>query len=229
MDGLFGQLALSLASFDALSIYAIGFSVIVVCGLGLPIPEDVTLLTMGYMTYLPMPDGTPRPHAHVALAMIAGYAAVMGGDGIMFGLGARFGMRLARKRPFSWVINESRVKSAQRFIAKHGPKILFSARFMPGLRSVVFFTAGTLGTPYRRFVLFDGLAALISVPFFVGAGWYWGARIEWAIGKAKEVEHGILLVIVVSFLLMAIKAWWSRKKERANFNGSLPDSAPNAE
>jgi membrane protein DedA with SNARE-associated domain len=68
MDEFFTWLTLALESSDALTVYLVGSAVIVVCGLGLPIPEDITLLTMGYLTYLPLPDGTPRPHASVPLA-----------------------------------------------------------------------------------------------------------------------------------------------------------------
>jgi membrane protein DedA with SNARE-associated domain len=211
MEGHFAELALWLSSFDALTIYGIGFAVIVVCGLGLPIPEDITLLTMGYMTYLPMPDGTARPHASVVLAVIAGYAGVMIGDGIMFHLGAHYGLRLAGRRPFCWVITEQRVESARQFLVRHGPKVLFSARFMPGIRSVVFFTSGALGTPYRRFVIYDGLAALLSVPFFVVAGWYWGEDIHWVIERARTVEHGVLFAIIGVAVFMAAKALWARR------------------
>jgi membrane protein DedA with SNARE-associated domain len=215
MEQFLEQLAVSLATHNALVVYLVGFGVILVCGLGLPVPEDITLLTMGYLTHLPLPDGSPRPYASLALAMTAGFLGCMGGDGIMFAIGRRYGLQVVRHRPFSWVLTPKRIERAKRFIASHGPKVLFAARFMPGIRSVGFFTAGALGTPYFRFVAYDGLAALISVPFFVWAGWYWGDNIDWAISQVRRLEHGMLLVILTIAALMIAKALYGRRRRRA--------------
>jgi membrane protein DedA with SNARE-associated domain len=51
---------------------------------------------------------------------------------------------------------------------------LFIGRFLPGLRAPIFFTAGSMKVPFVKFLFFDGLAALISVPVFVWLGhWLW--------------------------------------------------------
>ena len=213
MESFLTTLTLALASLDALSVYAIGFAVIVVCGLGLPLPEDITLLTMGYLTYLPMPDGSPRPHASVLLATIAGFVGCMGGDGVMFAIGRRYGMSIIGRRPFSWLLTPERLERARKVMDQHGAKILFAARFMPGIRSVGFFTAGSLGTPYARFLIYDGLAAMISVPFFVYSGWYWGSNIEWAIAQVRRAEHGMLILIAIVAAVTVLKAIRSRHRE----------------
>ena len=49
MDGWVTEITTALMSLDGLTIYGIGFSVLLLCGLGLPVPEDITLLLMGYM------------------------------------------------------------------------------------------------------------------------------------------------------------------------------------
>jgi membrane protein DedA with SNARE-associated domain len=215
MEAFLTTLTVSLASLDALSVYAVGFAVIVVCGLGLPLPEDITLLAMGYLTYLPMPDGSPRPHASVVLASLAGFLGCMGGDGIMFAIGRRYGMSVIGRRPFRWLITPDRLERARKIMDQHGPKILFAARFMPGIRSVGFFTAGSLGTPYARFLTYDGLAAMISVPFFVYSGWYWGSNIEWAITQVRHAEHGMLILIGVVTAITVLKALRARSRREA--------------
>jgi len=215
MEPFLEHLAVSLAGFDALTVYSVGFGALVVCGMGLPIPEDLTLLSMGYLTYLPMPDGSPRPFAHLPLAILVGFFGCMVGDGIMFSIGRRYGLRLVSHRPFRWVLTPSRIEKAKGFIESHGPKVLFAARFMPGIRSVGFFTAGALGTPYYRFFIYDGLAALISVPFFVWAGWHWGRNIDWAIARVRNVEHGMVLLILAVIAVMVVKALFQRRRREA--------------
>lgn len=213
MQDVFTTLTLAFASMDALTVYAAGFALIVICGLGLPLPEDITLLTMGYLTYLPLPDGSSRPHASVVLATLAGFVGCMGGDGVMFAIGRRYGMSIIGRRPFSWILTSKRLDRACQIMDRHGPKILFAARFMPGIRSVGFFTAGSLGTPYLRFLTYDGLAAMISVPFFVFSGWYWGENIDRAIAYVRRAEHGMFVVIGVVTLVTVLKAIRSRRRD----------------
>jgi membrane protein DedA with SNARE-associated domain len=215
MEPFLDYLAASLASFDALTVYGAAFGMLVVCGLGLPIPEDVTLLTIGYLTYLPMADGSPRPYANLQVAIVVGFLGCMVGDGIMFSIGRRYGLKLVGHRPFKWVLTPDRIEKAKGFLETHGPKVLFAARFMPGIRSVGFFTAGALGTPYYRFFTYDGLAALISVPFLVWAGWHWGHDIDWAITQVRNLEHGMVLVILGVAAVLIVKALLSRRRRTA--------------
>ena len=205
---------LTLSSLDASTVYGVGFVVLLLCGLGLPIPEDITLLLMGYLTYLPMPDGGPRPHANIVFAVAVGLLGVIMGDGFMFWLGRRFGEKLLAFWPFRWALKGQRLVIAREFLESQGPKVLFSARFMPGLRSVVFFTSGMLHTPFARFVLFDGVAALISVPALVVAAWFWGPEFDMVIDRARSAEHGILMLIVAIGAVLGFKAWWSARKKR---------------
>ena len=215
MDGWVAEVTTALMSLDGLTIYGIGFSVLLLCGLGLPVPEDITLLLMGYMTYHPMPDGSARPHADVVVAVLIGLAGVMIGDGFMFTLGKRFGTRLIDRWPFRSILGGGRLEQATAFLQRNGAKVLFSARFMPGLRSVVFFTSGTLGIPLTRFVVFDGLAALLSVPALVVSSWYWGAEFDMVVQKARQAENGVLIVIVLIALYFGVKAWRARRKAAA--------------
>lgn len=205
MDAWVGDVISQLLSLDGATIYAIGFGVLLACGLGLPIPEDITLLLMGYMTYHPMPDGSPRPNAHIVAAVLIGLAGVMIGDAFMFFMGRRFGVKLLDVWPFSRMFGGGRLASAERFLERNGPKMLFSARFMPGLRSVVFFTSGTLSIPYPRFLLYDGLAALISVPALVLAAWHWGDKFDLVVERARRAENGMLLIILGAVAVVLIK------------------------
>lgn len=213
MPDWFAGVVTWLMSLDGATIYAIGFAVLLACGLGLPIPEDITLVLLGYMTYEAMPDGSPRPNAHVLAATLVGFAGVMIGDGFMFSLGRYFGDRLIGVWPFRSMFAGGRREKAEQFLATNGPKVLFSARFVPGGRSVVFFTSGTLGIPPLQFALYDGLAALISVPLLVVSAWYWGAQIDMVISKARQAEHGVFAVIVLVVLVLLLKRWWAGRKK----------------
>ena len=70
------------------------------------VPEDITLLGMGYLTYLPLADGSPRPHASLSLAVAVGFVGCMVGDGIMFGKAAvKQMLRENRDQPADVILN----------------------------------------------------------------------------------------------------------------------------
>lgn len=211
----FDEVTAWLAALDIGTVWAACFGVLLLCGFGLPIPEDITLVLCGYMTYLLVPADGSRgdPVTHVVLAIAIGMAGVLIGDGIMFTLGQKKGVVLAQKWPFRRILGDGRREKAAEFLAKNGPKVLFSARFMPGLRSVVFFTSGMLGLRLRTFLFFDGLAAMLSVPALVGASWYWGNDIKNVIDRARQAEQGILYVILAIAALMGLKYWWGQRKK----------------
>lgn len=226
MDAWIGDAITYLMSLDGATIYTIGFAVLLLCGIGLPVPEDITLLLMGYMTYHAMPDGSPRPHAWIGTAILVGIAGVMIGDSFMFFLGRRFGDKIIGIWPFRSMFGGDRLTKARAFLQRNGPKVLFSARFMPGLRSVVFFTSGTLGIRFGTFLRYDGVAMLISVPALVGAAWYWGEQFDLVIAKARQAEHGILVLILTAGGVFLLKHWIEgRRKDHDEADLSAADAA----
>jgi membrane protein DedA with SNARE-associated domain len=146
--------------------------------------------------------------------MIAvGLAGVLIGDSLVYFLGRKFGKRLMTKWPFRVFIDEARIEGIRVRLHEHGSKLLFSARFMPGVRSTVFFAAGLLHYPYRKMILFDGLAAVLSVPAIVYSVYHFGDFLESVIKWIKKVEGGIVAVIAISILVVAYRLWSKHRKK----------------
>lgn len=202
-----------LSGIDLYSVWALAFGILLLCGFGLPVPEDITLVAVGYMTYFLNIDGHYGDgRLLVTLAVLVGMAGVVIGDATMFTLGARLGGKLMHRAPFRSILGSGRREKAAEFLQAKGPQVLFSARFMPGLRSVVFFTSGTLGIRLRTFLFFDGLAALLSVPALVLSSWYFGEQIQDVITYAQKSEQGILAIIVLVAAGAGVKYWWGKRK-----------------
>jgi membrane protein DedA with SNARE-associated domain len=184
--------------------YLAAFGVLVLCGLGLPIPEDLTLFVMGYLSYAGIAD--------FKISVIVCLIGVLFGDSVIYFLGYHYGRRLAQKGPFKKILPPERMERTRTLFLKWGNKVIFVTRFMPGLRAPTYFSAGTLHLPYRVFIFYDGLAALLSVPALIGLTYYFGDHITAAVQVARKVQHGIALVIVGGVLLLVAKHYFMKKR-----------------
>ena len=163
--------------------YAFVFFILVLCGFGLPMPEDVVLATGGVLAWLASDLEQVTVGAmlrdHGLLTMVAiGLAGIVAGDSIIFLAGRRFGHRIADIRPLRRIITPAKLESVEKLIRRRGNLVVVIARFLPGLRAPTFFTVGHARMPLWEFLLFDGAAALISAPLWVCLGFWLGSDLR---------------------------------------------------
>ena len=134
--------------------------------------------------------------------MIAtGLAGILIGDSIIFRAGQTYGEKLLDTRLGRHISGE-RVQRIIHLFEKHGPKFIMAARFVPGLRAVTYFVAGTTGVQYWKFILYDGLAACVSAPFWVVLGWW--ARKHNMYHRALALSFRVQCVLLAVIALVAI-------------------------
>jgi membrane protein DedA with SNARE-associated domain len=184
--------------------YFLIFGILLACGLGLPIPEDITLFAAGLLAYY----GIANLWVMIGMCMIG----VLLGDSIIFWLGATYGRKLTKKWFFHKLLPDERLDYVRVQLKNRGNKLLFVARFMPGLRAPVYFSCGVLHLPYRLFLFYDGLAALISVPAIIGAVYYFGDNINSVVMFIRRLEHGIAFVIFGAIALVLAKWYITHRK-----------------
>lgn len=188
--------------------YAAVFFVLVICGFGVPIPEDLTLVTGGVISGM----GYTNPHMMFAVGMLG----VLVGDGVMFAAGRIWGQKILRFKPIARIMTPKRYAQVQEKFDKYGNWVLFVARFLPGLRTAVFVTAGiSRKVSYLRFIIMDGLAALISVPIWIYLGEYGAHNIDWLMAKMHSLQSGIFVILGIG---AAVVVWiWWKKRQRIQF------------
>lgn len=182
------------------------FFILLACGLGVPIPEDITLIAAGLLAYYEV--------GSVWSMIIIGFLGVMIGDTIVFYIGHHYGKKILKKPFFKRFLPPEKYEEVSKTFKKRGKKILFAARFMPGLRAPMFFSAGSLGVPYYVFLLLDGSAALISVPAIVYSVYALGDEIDYVVHIIKKVQHGILFAIAAGILFFAGR-WYVKHRRRS--------------
>ncbi len=187
--------------------YVAVFIALMICGAGLPLPEDITLVAGGVIAGL----GFANVHAMVAMAMFG----VLLGDSAIFMLGHHYGARILQWRFVARVLTPTRYAKVQEKFDRYGNRMLFFARFLPGMRTTIYLTAGTTHrVSLLRFVLIDTLAALISVPFWVYLGFFGADNHEWLVKWIRRGQTS-LWVLVGLLVLAGLILWWRHhRRER---------------
>jgi len=184
--------------------YIAVFLMLLLCGFGLPLPEDITLVTGGVIAGL----GFANEHWMV----VVGLAGVLIGDGATFTFGRLYGERVMRLPVFRRVLTPERIAQAQARLTRHGRWVMFVARFLPGLRTPVYFTAGmTRSVSYAKWFVMDGAAAVLSVPVWVYLGYYGARNFEWLFEMVKRGQYIILGTLLTAALVVGV-IWWRRRK-----------------
>lgn len=197
-----------LADSHGLAAYLTVFGILVVCGLGVPLPEDISLILGGYLAY--------QGSADLPVMMVVGFLGILVGDSLIYLVGRRLGERPSTGWLGKIITPEKRAVVAGMF-EKHGRKVVMIARFMPGVRAVTYFTAGSVKMNYFQFIFWDGLAAIVSAPLFIYLGYRFGDEMDLLMAKVKEGQFAVLAVLAV----VAVGAWIWHRRRKARAQGAV--------
>ncbi len=188
--------------------YIAPFTVLFLCGLGLPIPEEVALIGSGIILHQEKVEFLP--------IVIVCSAAILLGDAVPYWIGRNWGLAALRKPTFSKILHAERFAKLERRFAEHGNWVVFSCRFMPGLRIPAYFMAGTLRMSFARFILLDVAGVAISVPVSIWFGKLFGDQIEVLTKKIKDLNHILAFAIVAILVVVGWRAWRRKRDEPPN-------------
>jgi len=190
--------------------------VLFLAGLGVPIPEDIPLIYGGVLAG----QGHMDVYVHFAVSMVF----ILVGDVSLYLIGRRLAARRLRRAaasaadqaldsltPSRWdrLASPERLAKVEGYFDRYGSWSVFLGRFVAGVRGAVFLTAGMGGFPLWRFVLLDGLAALVSVPAWIALGYWAGARWEQLLEQAKTYQIYLLGGVAVA---LAVSAYVARRR-----------------
>ncbi|MBV7387676.1 DedA family protein [Pasteurellaceae bacterium TAE3-ERU1] len=185
--------------------YAAVFAVLMLCGLGVPIPEDITLVSGGIISGL----GYANPHWMVVVGMLG----VLLGDLLMYLLGRFYGVKILRFRLIKRFITFKRLQMVKSKFDRYGNRLLFIARFLPGLRTPVYIISGvTRRVGILRFILIDFCAAIISVPIWVYLGHHGAENLDWIKAQMRHGQMGIYAILGIIVVFVAI-TYFKRKRQ----------------
>ncbi|KAE9534607.1 DedA family protein [Ursidibacter arcticus] len=195
------------------------FFVLLICGFGVPIPEDITLVSGGVISGL----GYTNVHWMLVVSMIG----VLVGDSTMYWLGRIYGEKILQFPLIRKIATPERFATVQERFEKEGWKLLFVARFLPGLRAVVYLVSGiTRKVTFTRFVLVDFFAAIISVPIWVYLGDFGAKNLDWLHRQIQKGQMAIWVILIIGGIFVFWKWKKSRKAKSVNKPTQHIDNKP---
>jgi len=181
------------------------FLILLLCGMGLPLPEEVTLIGCGLLVHNGRVDFLP-------IVLVCSVAILLG-DAVPYALGRRYGLNALRIGWVAKVLHPERFALIEERFATHGNWAIFTCRFLPGIRIPGYFAAGTLKMSFLRFLILDGLGVLVSVPVSIYLGRLFAEKIE-DLEKQVSNFHQLLGFVVVSIVLIVWVRARGRKRDR---------------
>lgn len=176
--------------------------------MGVPVPEEVPLLTAGVFAAMGV--------IKLPWAIAAGATACFTGDIFVYLVGRRVGGHLSEHPYLNRVMRGKHVLRAQHLYIKRGPWTLFIARLLPGLKMPFLFTAGALKMSWRRFIFFDLASVCVLVPALVLLGYHSSASLVQLQKIVRDVGLvGVLFAILLIAALVAVYLIRRRRRQLA--------------
>lgn len=153
------------------------------------VPSEATVITAGVVA-------ATGDLALPAVIIVAAIGAFLG-DNVGYLLGRQFGDR-AVARFFRSDKGRRRVEWANTQLRERGGELILLGRFIPGGRTLVSLTAGSMRYPWRRFVRFDACAAIAWALYAGLLGYLGGRTFEAAPWKGLVVAFGLALSVTAA-------------------------------
>lgn len=165
-----------------------------------PIPSEVILPFAGFTAR--------RGDLNVVAAWVAASIGSLAGALLLYGIGALIGeerlRELSRKRWFVF-FGEKDFDRGRRFFEKHGDQVVFFARFVPLVRSVVSVPAGLDRMPLPRFILLTFAGSAIWNAAFIGAGWVLGNNWDVIEGYMGPLSYLVVALLAVAGVVLVVR------------------------
>ncbi|MBG0565130.1 DedA family protein [Actinoplanes aureus] len=178
---------------------AIG-GVIVVESFGVPAPGQTIMVAASIYA------GAGRMNIYI-VAIVSFVTAVIG-DNIGYWIGLRGGRKIVHRWGKYIFVTPERLEKAEKFFAKRGARIIVVARFIDGLRQLNGVIAGITRMPWKTFLIYNAIGALLWVGWWCTVAYLLGVHLVEIMGHAhkyKWIAIGVVLVAVATYVTLHVR------------------------
>lgn len=169
---------------------------------GIPLPGETTLLFAAFLAF-------SEHRLTLWGIIIVGVIACTIGDNLGYWIGYRGGRPLLDRQRRIFRISEENLGRGEQFFVRYGSVTVLFARFVFGMRIIAGPLAGVLKMPWKKFVLFNFLGAVLWVSVVASLGYLFGSRWEWLMTELEEFQIVLAAIAVVVLLFL-----WRRERRK---------------
>jgi membrane protein DedA with SNARE-associated domain len=172
------------------------FILLILGSIGLPFPEDTTLILCGFLVAHDMIKPLP--------GFIVIYTGLLVSDYFLYWIGKRYGKRVVEHKKFQKLISSERLLYLEGKFKKWGVLVVLFGRHLLGLRAQIFLVAGVMRMPPLKFLIADAGTALFTIVLMGGIGYVGGNSIQVLKKDLTRIEHIAIaaFVILLTFWLV---------------------------
>jgi len=168
---------------------------------GIPVPGETVLLLASFLAF--------SEHAlDLRWIVVVGTIAATLGDNLGFALGHYGGRPLLERYQRFFRVQSATLERGEQIFGRYGAATVFFARFVFGMRIIAGPLAGVLRMPWRKFLLFNFLGALLWVTVIAGAGYMFGQHWRRLVQDLKVFDIAVAVLV-----LLAIAFVWLRHRK----------------
>jgi membrane protein DedA with SNARE-associated domain len=167
------------------------FTLLILGAIGLPFPEDTTIMLCGFLIASGVMGLLP--------SFMVVYIGLLMADFFLYSVGKKYGRRVVEHRRFHRLISPERLLILEGKFRKRGVLVIFIGRHLIGLRAQIFIVAGIMKMSSIKFLIADAVTALVTITLMGGIGYFAGNRIE--IVKENMARIGYTVIFVFAMFL----------------------------
>lgn len=175
--------------------------------LGLPIPALPALVMVGASIVMAPVSMWP----HLLLALLLAVCGSLLGDLFWFHAGRRYGGKTLQTLCKLSLSRDSCVKQTERFFGRWGVRVLFAAKFIPGLSLVSVPLAGAMGVRLFTFIKFDAVGAGLWAASGLAVGAIFAHQINAVFVALNIYGRDAIELAVIALALYIVYRWWRRR------------------
>lgn len=186
------------------------FALLFACGLGLPLPEDIPLLAGGYIS--------ATGEANLVLVAVLAWCGIVGGDCVLYNLGRKYGLNITKVPFVGKHVTKERILKAEKLFDRWGVWVVAIGRLVAGVRGAMVVAAGATRFNFVKFLIADGLAALVSGGIFIAIGYWLGKKLgdfDQVVKKVKPYVEWFAGGVIFLVALFVFYKWLQHRKHKA--------------
>ncbi len=183
----------------------IGIFILLILGeIGLPFPEDATLILSGFLIAQKVTKPLPT--------VIVVYCGLLFTDFSLYWVGKKYGRKVIEHKRFRRILSAEKLLILEEKFRKWGIYVVFVGRHFLGIRAQIFLAAGVMRMSMLKFIMADGASAILTMTLMVGVGFLGGNSIEVLQKDLKRIEHIGILILAILFTGWILYKYFRNRK-----------------